>query len=141
MTADLPPSLLDTSTLSDVMRAQDTAVGRAARAYLAAHGGFTFSILTRYEILRGLLARGAVRQTQLFDAQCRQSHILPLTDAIIARAAAVYAELYRHGQLISDADILIAATALTHGLPLVTENPSHFRRIPDLPVESWRTRE
>ena len=22
-----------------------------------------------------------------------------------------------------------------------TENPSHFRRIPDLPVESWRTRE
>ena len=41
----------------------------------------------------------------------------------------------------SDADILIAATALTHGLSLVTENPSHFRRIPDLPVESWRTRE
>ena len=141
MTADLPPSLLDTSTLSDVMRAQNAAVGRAARVYLAAHGGFTFSILTRYEIPRGLLARGAVRQTQLFEAQCHQSHVLPLTDAIIARPASVYAELYRHGQLISDADILIAATALTHGLPLVTENPSHFCRIPDLPVESWRIRE
>jgi tRNA(fMet)-specific endonuclease VapC len=39
---------------------------------------------------------------------------------------------------ISDADILIAATALKHNLVMVTENVQHFRRIPGLSIESWR---
>ena len=38
------------------------------------------------------------------------------------------------GQLISDADILLAATALTHGTILVTENAAHFSRIPGLRI-------
>jgi len=33
---------------------------------------------------------------------------------------------------------LIATTALGNQLTLVTENPDHFKRIPSLPVESWR---
>jgi hypothetical protein len=49
-----------------------------------------------------------------------------------------FALLYQEGQLISDADILIAATALKHHLVLVTENVNHFRRIPGLSIESWR---
>jgi predicted nucleic acid-binding protein len=39
--------------------------------------------------------------------------------------------------LISDADILIAATAITHGLAVVTNNEAHFRRIQSLPIENW----
>jgi predicted nucleic acid-binding protein len=50
----------------------------------------------------------------------------------------VYADLYRDGHLISDADILIAATALVHGLTLVTENQAHFQRIRSLHIASWR---
>ena len=50
----------------------------------------------------------------------------------------LYAVLYQAGQLISDADILIAATALKHNLVMVTENVNHFRRIPGLSIESWR---
>ena len=38
----------------------------------------------------------------------------------------------------SDADILIAATALKHNLVMVPENVNHFRRIPGLSIESWR---
>jgi predicted nucleic acid-binding protein len=34
--------------------------------------------------------------------------------------------------------ILIAATAQVHELPLITNNLAHFRRIPDLPSETWR---
>ena len=56
----------------------------------------------------------------------------------IVRAADIYADLYRRGQLISDADILLAATALTHGTILVTENPAHFSRVPELRIQSWR---
>lgn len=134
----MPAALLDTDTLSEVMRARDPQVQRAAREYLADHRSFTFSIITRYEILRGLKAKGATRQVAAFEQRCERSRVLPLTDDIIVRAADVYADLYRDGHLISDADILIAATALVHGLTLVTENQAHFQRIRNLRIASWR---
>jgi len=57
----------------------------------------------------------------------------------VVRAADLYADLYRSGHLISDADILIAATALVHGLTLITGNVAHFQHISGLPLASWRT--
>ena len=132
------PRLLDTVTLSEVMKGRDAGVLAKARDYLSVHGHFQFSIITRYEILRGLKAKNAVRQVERFETQCRSSAVFPLTDEIVIRAAEIYAGLHRRGALIEDADILIAATALVHGLPLVTENASHFRRIPGLTFESWR---
>lgn len=65
--------------------------------------------------------------------------MLPLTDPIVVIAADVYADLKQRGQLITDADILIAATALYHGLTLVTNNLSHYYRVPGLTVETWQT--
>jgi tRNA(fMet)-specific endonuclease VapC len=52
-------------------------------------------------------------------------------------AADVYAHLHASGQPVGDADILIAATALVHHLTVVTNNESHFRRIPGIDVENW----
>jgi tRNA(fMet)-specific endonuclease VapC len=63
--------------------------------------------------------------------------VLLLTDGIVVRAAEVYADLYRRGALIGDADILIAPSALEHGLVVITNNEDHFRRIPGLMVENW----
>lgn len=83
-------------------------------------------------------AKGATRQIAAFEERCRKNKVLPLTDEVIVRAADIYAQLYQQGQLISDADILIAATALVHGLTLVTENVDHFSRITALNTESWR---
>ena len=47
------------------------------------------------------------------------------------------AELRRQGILIEDFDLLIAATARTRGLTLVTNNAEHFGRVPELRFESW----
>jgi len=131
-------ALLDPDTLSEIMKGVDPHVQDNARRYLAIFRHFTFSIITRYEILRGLKARRATRQIARFEQRCQHSEVLPLTDDIIVQAAEVYALLYQEGQLIRDADILIAATALKHHLVLVTENVNHFRRIPGLSIESWR---
>lgn len=49
----MPPLLLDTDTLSEVMKGRDPQVQRQARRHLADYGPFAFSIITRYEILRG----------------------------------------------------------------------------------------
>jgi len=52
-----------------------------------------------------------------------------------------YGQRYRYlkdnGLLIGANDLWIAATAIVHGLPLVTRNPSHFRRVPGLSVVSY----
>ncbi len=131
-----PQLLLDTDILSAVMRKEPN-VRRKARSYLAEHRRFTFSIITRYEILRGLKAKRAVKQTDAFNRLCVRSVILPITDEIIEKASEIYADLHRRGELIGDADILIAATALANGLGVVTNNEGHFRRVSGLAVANW----
>lgn len=130
------PALLDTDILSAIMR-QDTAVIPKAQEYLADHEQFNFSIITRYEILRGLKAKGATKQIAAFDRFCAVNIVLPLTDEIIVRASDIYAFLKQRGELIGDADILIASTALLSGISVVTNNLNHFRRIPELRIQNW----
>lgn len=132
----LPQVILDTDILSALMR-KNPAVVVKAKAYLAQHNQFTLSIITRYEILRGLKAKGATQQTARFDLFCMNNKILSITDDVIIRAADIYADLYKRGELIGDADILIAASALVNGLGVVTNNEAHFRRIASLHVENW----
>ena len=132
----LPKVILDTDILSAIMRRQ-SAVIPTARAYLREHHQFHFSIITQYEILRGLKAKGATRQTATFENFCSRNIIHPLSEETISKAAEIYADLYKRGELIGDADILIAASAMVHGLGIVTNNERHFQRISDLQVENW----
>jgi len=48
------------------------------------------------------------------------------------RFAEIRAYLRRGGELISDFDILIGATAVFYDLTVLTYNMRHFKRIPDL---------
>lgn len=130
------PQLLDTDMLSALMRKNPAVVAKAT-AYLTQYHHFTISMITRYEILRGLKAKGAAQQLVRFEEFCARNSLLPITDAVIIRAADIYAELYNRGELISDADILIAASALVNGLEVVTNNERHFKRITGLAVENW----
>ena len=97
----------------------------------------TLSVITRYEILRGLKARNASRQQEAFEDFCAANAVLPLTEAVVVRAADIYADLHQRGELIGDADILIAATAMVEERSLVTNNRRHFDRVEDLRVENW----
>lgn len=47
-------------------------------------------------------------------------------------------ELGNKGQTIDDADLLIASIALLNNAILVTNNISHFKRIPGLKIENWK---
>ncbi len=132
----IPRSLLDTDTLSAIMR-RDPRVLPHAAAYLSAYQRFSFSILTRYEILRGLKAKSANKQLAAFEQFCVQCEVIPLDDASVVKAADIYAELHKRGEIIGDADLLIAAAALTHGLQVVTNNEDHFKRVHGLTVVNW----
>jgi tRNA(fMet)-specific endonuclease VapC len=130
------PVLLDTDILSATMRQHPQATQRA-RFYLLDHHRFTFSVITRYEVLRGLLAKQAVRQQHAFEQLCALSEVLPVSEEVARQAAVIYADLHLRGALIGDADILIAATALVHGCAVATNNEAHYRRIASLQIENW----
>ncbi|MGQ9628519.1 MAG: PIN domain-containing protein [Anaerolineae bacterium] len=55
---------------------------------------------------------------------------------IFDKAAEIYSDLKQRGELIQDADILIAAISLTQNLTLVSDD-SDFLRIKDITVENW----
>lgn len=49
----------------------------------------------------------------------------------------IKAQLKRQGNLVLDADIMIASIAIANHLILVTNNVRHFQRIPNLELENW----
>ena len=128
--------MLDTDILTAVMRQHPTVTPKA-QAYLKDPHQFHFSIITQYEILRGLKVKGATKQIADFENFCSQNTILSLSEEIISKAAEIYADLRKRGKLIGDADILIAATAIVNKLGIVTNNEKHFQRISELHVENW----
>ena len=131
-----PKVLVDSDTLSFYFKKYPKVVAEA-QDYLRQHQTFTFSVISQFEILRGMKVRNATGQLKFFNLFCRQNEIIELNDKIINRAASIYADLYKRGQLVGDADILIAATALENNLPVVTNNESHFNRISGLQILNW----
>jgi len=87
--------------------------------------------------LRGFKKLGHPRKLAEFDDFVRHLYLRQLTRRVIGIAADLYVALWKRGEPLEDADILIAATALAHNLVLVTDNERHFLRIPGLDVENW----
>ena len=66
----------------------------------------------------------------------RAATLLPVSEAITQRAIALMESLtLSHGLQMGDA--LIAATALEHGLPVLTANVKHFAPVEGLAVEAF----
>lgn len=128
--------LVDTDTLSYFLRNVPEVMAHADR-YLRVHRGFTFSVITGFEIIRGLKVKAASRQLESFASIRSLSKLLHVTEPTVEIAADIYARLSVGGKRIGDADILIAATAIENGLALVTNNEGHFERIPGLELLNW----
>jgi tRNA(fMet)-specific endonuclease VapC len=131
-------AIIDTDTLSEILKRRDQAVLKNARTYLAQFQRFCFSGITRYEVRRGYLSRRAAARLQRFDVFCRNSIIYAITDGVLDQSAFLWADARTRGLPDNDADLIIASTALIHGHVLVTRNTSHFAWIPGLQVEDWR---
>ena len=70
----------------------------------------------------------------------RLGEILPIIDispAIMEAFGLLKAQLEQGGNRLDDFDLVIAATAITLGHRLVTNNEKHFSRIDGLALENW----
>jgi tRNA(fMet)-specific endonuclease VapC len=134
----MPLLQLDTDILSELIKLRTPAVQQHALDYTQQHGPLAFSAMTRYEVLRGYKRQGATTQLTRFATFCQKSLVLPITDKILDRAADLWAFARRYGHPHTDADLIIAATALENGRDVATGNTAHFAWIPGLTLVDWR---
>ena len=64
-------------------------------------------------------------------------HVLLIDESAAEQFGRFKAVLRRAGRPIGDVDLFIAGVAVRHGLTVVTNNTSHFARLPELPLENW----
>ena len=81
----------------------------------------------------GTTKRRDVRQKFLNDVR-NTFEILPASESVCLLAGELNADLELRGERLYMPDLIIAATALTVGFDLLTENFRHFDRIPGLTV-------
>jgi len=124
------PYLLDADWAIEVLRGRPDAVRALDRVR---GGGIAVSRVTVAEVYEGAFrsanpGAGLNDMRQFFSAFLT----LELSDAVAERFAEQRAHLRRHGEMISDLDLFVAATALTYDLTLLTFNRRHFERVPGL---------
>jgi len=103
--------LIDTSVLIDNLRRGVYEEG-------------AISIITMIEILRGIPPRKRDKAKQLLE---KSFEVLSINNKVVLKYCELYTSLKQKGQLISDVDLLIAATAIVNDLILVSKDEDFER--------------
>ena len=82
-------------------------------------------------------SQASKRNLAALEQFLRPMTVLDFTTKEAKYAAKIRADLQRKGAPIGAYDIQIAATALAHGLTVVTNNTSEFERVVGLKLENW----
>jgi len=95
------------------------------------------SIMSLVELENGVHTKPALSETRrsTLDAMLRNVEIVGFDRAVVSAYGAIVASV-RHSRPRT-IDRLIAATAIVHGMTLVTMNGADFREIPGLALEIW----
>lgn len=128
--------LFDTDAISELLRPRPNPTYLAWVRTLPREDQFTSAVCVG-ELFKGAF-RSRARDRHLSNIENRVLPAVTVLPYDIATAR-IFGQLRAHleegGILLPDADIQIAATAVHHGLHLVTGNVRHFRRIPGLQLE------
>ncbi|MGB4116896.1 MAG: type II toxin-antitoxin system VapC family toxin [Polaromonas sp.] len=127
--------LLDTNAVTAWAKKDSSVIARLQRL---APSDLAISVLTEHELLYGIAYNPQFKLRGVLERLLAMLPKLPLDSAIVAKAALVRADLRRRGLPIGPYDLLIAATALEHGLTMVTHNAREFERVSGLQVEDWQ---
>lgn len=135
--------LLDTNVLSELRKVGDGKADANVMQWVGAQSSsdLFISAITILELERGILSlqrRDAPQGSRLrawMDSRVRPEfaeRILPIDDAVATRCAHLHIPDRRN-----EADALIAATALVHGLTVVTRNTRDFDGTGVVFVDPW----
>ncbi len=101
-------------------------------------GRLHVSAITAGELYSWVLrSKAPFDRRQLLQRFLMGATLLPIDHEVAHRFGVLRAGLLDRGQPRMSTDLFIAATALAHGLTMVTHNTQHFQNVPDLAVEDW----
>ncbi|MGA2555610.1 MAG: type II toxin-antitoxin system VapC family toxin [Verrucomicrobiota bacterium] len=106
----------------------------------AAQGDDTLAVSTiaEAELLYGLELKKSEKLTALYEALLKDRlRTLGVDSGVARHFASLKAWAKVNGRALSDFDLLIAATARSHGLTVATLNVRDFSNLPGVAVEDW----
>jgi predicted nucleic acid-binding protein len=136
-------SLLDTCTVAEIRRPNGNPAVKAAVAELL-DSDLHLSVITIGEIAKGiaLLVNGKKKKalaTWLVGLEVQFADRIVPVDIETARIwGEMTARAQKSGVVIPAADGLLAATALRHGLHVITRNTKHFEASGALIIDPWQ---
>lgn len=117
--------LVDTDVLIWYLRGKE-------RAYEAIESlnGFSISVITYMELVQGMRNK---QELNSFRQALRRwnAEVIYVSEEISAKAM-FYVEQHFLSHSLELADALIGASAISHGIPLLTGNEKHYRMLRDL---------
>ena len=127
--------ILETTFLVDLEREALRASPGRAHGFLERHSSsrLHISVITAGELAAGPRLSGRPKWETLIG----RFEVLQPDAEVAWRFGQTFRYLKDNGRLIGTNDLWIAATALTAGMPVVTRNDAHFRRVPALEVLSY----
>lgn len=129
--------LLDTNACVEFLRGSHPKLAQHLRA--SDPTTIRLSAVTRSELLFGVLRSARPAEDMPALRRFLSAFVcLPFDDDAAEHAARVRCDLAGRGTPIGPNDLLIAATALSHDLTLVTHNTREFRRVVGLRIEDWQ---
>lgn len=127
--------LLDTNTLIYAQKRQGQCLRRIEEQPAEA---LVWSVLSVQELTCGMGKSSHPERMQAYMSALKQLYAVLAYDRRCAeRAGQLRAQLELQGTPIGPYDLQIAASALVHGLTVVTRNMREFMRVPGLLLEDW----
>ncbi len=126
--------ILDTDVCIEILRGNERVLERRQRAL----DEVATTWITACEIAYGAAKSRAVKKNQTLATEFLATlPVVGLDLPAAERFGRLKAELERGGNILADADLMIAAITLAQGASLVTGNLRHYARISGLRVEDW----
>ncbi len=126
--------LLDTDICSAFMKGNSQVHTR----FIQYGGRLHISVATLGELYTWTLrANASPRRAQGLLDLLRDVTVLDATPAVARKFGETEAVLLDQGLAVTEFDLLIAATALSHNLALITHNVQDFQHVPGLTVVDW----
>ena len=100
--------------------------------------GLCISAITLAELKHGVEKSARPERNELALAQFLTAlTVVPFDDLAAVEYGKICAELQKQGKHIGTMDMLIAASAVSLDMTLVTNNTREFIRVPGLSLENW----
>jgi len=126
---------LDTDILIEYFRGSE-AIKRRIES-LTGEDSLGLNWLTFYEFFKGIFVSGKLDEEKFLQKLAKTCIILEPSYEAAKMGGEIYTKLKKKGELLNDADILIASIVKAHDAVLVTNNEEHFSRIEGLKIENW----